>query len=70
MEHQRVISSVIYSVAYNKNTKTLEIRFNNRHLYQYFSVPERIHKGLLSALSKGTYLRANIKDKFMYKRLQ
>ena len=66
---QPVASSNLSAVEYDSETKTLYIRFNSGSTYAYSNVPESIYKGLMSALSKGGYHAAFIKNSFPYKRI-
>lgn len=56
-----VSSSNMESVGYDKSSKTLRVGFLNGGLYDYHSVPEHHHRGLMSAPSHGGYLDAHIK---------
>jgi hypothetical protein len=70
MERKQVISSNINSIGYDANTGTLEIEFvKDRSIYQYYSVPQAIYRGLMAASSHGTYLSSEIKDKYSCKKL-
>ncbi|MFV2016264.1 MAG: KTSC domain-containing protein [Candidatus Heimdallarchaeota archaeon] len=71
MERQHVISSNLKSVGYDPETKTLEIEFLNGGLYQYFSIPESIYNGLMSASSHGSYFDQYVKKGgYTYKKLR
>jgi len=61
-----VTSSNIASVAYDPQTRTLEVEFCNGGTYQYFGVPARVHAGLMNAGSKGAYFYQNVKARFPY----
>jgi len=61
MEREEVSSSNLASIGYDAESKTLEIEFLNGGIYQYFSVPEIIYNGLMSASSHGQYFDKNIK---------
>jgi len=70
MERMKVRSSNLDSVEYNRDTKTLEVRFLNGAVYQYFRVPEHVHRGLMDATSKGEYLDQIVKKGgYQYKRI-
>jgi hypothetical protein len=64
MVHHPVKSSRIASVAYDKRTATLEIRFNDRSMLQYQGVPTRIYNDFLQVVSKGRYYDGVVKGKF------
>ena len=61
-----VSSSDLQSVGYDATTRTLEVEFNSRSVYQYSGVPESIYRGLMSASSHGKYFHAYIKDSYPY----
>jgi len=69
MDRDNVVSSNISSIGYDSTTKTLEIEFNDRSVYQYDNVPQNEYDGLMSADSHGSYLHANIKGKYSYNKL-
>ena len=69
MERQLVSSSNLHSVGYDPATSTLQVQFNNGRIYDYFEVPDSIHKMLMGAFSKGTYFDEKIKDKYKTKRV-
>lgn len=56
-------SSAIRRAEYNAITRTLTLWFTSgRDPYEYYSVPEPVYKGLLSAGSAGAYFNDYIKD--------
>lgn len=61
MIRQPVSSSNLASVGYDDQSNTLEIKFNNGGIYQYFNVPSSVHLGLMNASSHGQYFDRNIK---------
>jgi hypothetical protein len=69
MPRTRVRSSNLESVGYDPETKTLEVEFKGRTVYQYYGVPEAMFVGLMKARSKGTYLSEHIKDRYRYRKL-
>lgn len=64
MERQRVESSTINSVGYEKEKHILEIKFNSGGIYQYYGVPENEYYCLINDSSIGSYHAKNIKDNF------
>jgi hypothetical protein len=66
MEHIPISSSTIRSVAYDQENMTMEVRFTNERVYQYFDVPEQVFQGLLVAPSAGAYLNANVRNFYRY----
>jgi hypothetical protein len=69
MIRQAVQSSNIKSVGYDPDTKRLEIEFISGGVYQYMDVPETVHSELIQAESKGSYFQANIRDRYVTKRI-
>ncbi|WIF96213.1 KTSC domain-containing protein [Caminicella sporogenes] len=63
-----VSSSNLVAVGYDRNSRTLVIRFHNG-TYAYSGVPEEIYKGLLNASSKGHYHHVYIKNSYPYRRI-
>jgi len=70
MSKQLVNSSNLYSVEYNKETKTLEVEFNKGGVYQYSNVPESVFNQLMTAPSKGSYFYHNIRDQYDTKKIR
>ena len=64
-----VESSMIQAVGYDPDTQELEIVFNSGNVYRYVNVPQKEYEGLMSADSKGQYMRANIIDVYPYHRV-
>lgn len=54
-------SSNVHSVAYDKDTETLAVRFLNGGLYSYAGVGLEVFTGLVHAASVGRYLNTVIK---------
>ena len=71
MEWISVISTNLSSVRYDTVRGNLDILFLNGSIYRYFSVPERLFNGLLSAQSHGSYLNTYIKNAgYTYQKLR
>jgi hypothetical protein len=69
MEHVVVSSSNIQSIAYDPLSLTLEIRFHDGSMYQYYGVPESEHAALMAAPSHGSYFAANIRRIYRYSKM-
>ena len=70
MEYIQVASSMIDLVGYDAEKKVLEIRYlASQTKYKYLNVPQNIYDDLLAATSKGTYMNAHIKDKYLFEKL-
>lgn len=67
MERTLVGSSNIASIGYEAGT--LEVAFRNGHVYQYFDVPERVHRALMAAESQGQFLNSEVKGVYRYARV-
>lgn len=64
-----VDSSMVHAVGYDRVTKSMEVVFHSGHIYEYQDVPYRVYLGLLHAESKGGYMKAEIIDVYMVKRV-
>lgn len=60
MKMKKVESSLVEKIGYNKNKNILRVKLKN--FYDFFHVPEDIHKDFLSADSKGKYFNKHIKS--------
>ena len=56
-----VSSSDLQAVGYDPETHRLQVEFCNGSLYEYYSVPESVHRELMAAASHGSYFAAHIK---------
>lgn len=57
-----VVSSMIQAVGYDPKTRLLEVVFNSGRTYCYEGVPATVYKELMTADSKGRYIRSEIID--------
>ena len=57
----RVISSALTHIAYDADSREMEIRFVTGRTYRYLNVPPEVHEGLQSAPSKGAFFNAGIR---------
>jgi hypothetical protein len=62
-------SSLINSVSYDKETKVLQVTFNNNRSYEYLHVPKKIVTKLISSESAGMVFNEDIRDAFEYSEL-
>ena len=69
MEWVYVESSNLAAVRYNEDSQTMDIRFKNESVYQYFDVPLYTYNELLQAESKGQYFHRYIRSEYRYARL-
>jgi hypothetical protein len=75
-----VVSSNVHSIGYDRESKTLYVRFKDHFiksrsewtrggLYRYLDVPEQIFQDLKNAESIGSYLHWHIKENFDYEEI-
>lgn len=69
MHRKPVSSSNIASIGYDQATHILEVEFLNGSVYQYLNVPSPVHQALMNAGSHGTYLNAEIKPRYQFRKL-
>lgn len=69
MHRTPVTSSNIRSIGYDPQSVTLEVEFTSGDIYQYFSVPEHLHRGLMNAASHGQFLNDYIRNSYRYKKV-
>lgn len=61
-------SSQVKAIGYDPETLTLRVYFANAP-YEYAEVPQETFAAFIAAYSKGSFLGAEIKGKFEYKKL-
>jgi hypothetical protein len=80
MDRKEVESSQLKSVGYDAEKQVLEIEFKNGGVYQYFDVPEHIHRelmagtklvkeGAIEKASIGRYFGQQVRGKFKFAKL-
>jgi KTSC domain len=69
VKRERVESSSLASVGYDAETSVLEIAFREGGVYQYFQVPERVHRDLIAADSLGSYFTQHIRPVYSFRRV-
>lgn len=69
MERASVSSSSLASVGYDRSTGTLEVEFREGTVYQYFLVPESVHRALIEADSIGRYFVEHVRNAYPHERL-
>ncbi len=65
-----VKSSMIYAVAYDAASHTLDLVYYRTGVYRYFDVPPQVYRDLLKASSIGSYVRDMVIDCFEWKELR
>ncbi len=61
-----VQSSLLTSVAYDRDRAILQLEFGDGAVYQYFGVPVQSYEELLRAASHGAYFNRHIRSLFRY----
>jgi hypothetical protein len=69
MLRQRVISSELRSVGYDRHNNVLEAEFRTGGVYRYFGVPPNVYAALIAAPSKGRFFNMQIKPTYRCMRL-
>jgi hypothetical protein len=69
MYRQRVDSSAVVSVGYDKKRRILEVEVDGGAVYQYLDEPAREYFALVSADSVGRYYNQSIKPNYEFLRL-
>ena len=69
MEKQRVSSSTVMSIGYDRQTETLEIEFGSGRVYQYYGVPDNLHNEIMQTPSKGQFFNTYIRDQYPFSRV-
>lgn len=64
MEHKQVSSSHIHSIGYDKESKTLEIKYYTGKTFRYKGVAEPTYNNLMKSESKGKYVHSFIRGNF------
>lgn len=64
MNRSAVVSSMINSVGYDANTRTLEVEFSKGGVYSYANVPQEAYDAMVAAPSLGSHFLQNIKGKY------
>jgi hypothetical protein len=68
MEHEKIDSSMIASVGYQKEEQILEVTFQNQTVYEYYKVPQELYYQFLEASSKGQFMNQHIIGIYEYAR--
>ncbi|MGW8396401.1 KTSC domain-containing protein [Streptomyces lydicus] len=68
MDRRSVSSSNIRSIGYDAEEMLLEVEFFSG-IYRYYSVPESVYQGLISASSHGRYFAQKIKGRYAFAKI-
>lgn len=69
MTRDHVDSSILQSVGYNEQYQTLEVKFRNGAVYQYYNCPKRMYDELMNSASKDEFFDSRIRDRLPYSRV-
>jgi hypothetical protein len=61
MTRTEVVSSNVAEIGYDHETATLEVKYTNGAVYDYFNVPAALKEQLLAAKSIGKFMAQRIK---------
>jgi lysyl-tRNA synthetase class 2 len=64
MRREAVVSSVITSLGYERETNTMEVEFKTGRVYRYFMIPEGVFQELLRSESIGRHFNKEIRDRY------
>lgn len=70
MNRIQVNSSNIRSIGYDPQSRVLEVEFIPGDVYEYYDVPEYLHRQFLNAPSHGQFLNDNIKYSYRYQKIR
>ncbi len=62
-------STAIADIQYKHSSQRLVVTFVSGRAYEYVNVPEHVARAFRSAISKGTYFNAYIRDRYDYREL-
>jgi hypothetical protein len=66
MRLRPVNSSSLAAVGYDAESQVLAVKFRHGGIYEYFDVPKRAYKELMTASSLGEYFARNIRGSYRY----
>jgi hypothetical protein len=70
MKLRAVDSSMLVAVGYDEETKEMRVIYKTGDTYRYLNVPKSVYKELLSAESKGAYMKTHIIDVYLHRRVR
>jgi hypothetical protein len=69
MRREKVESTSIESVGYDRELSVLEVEFAHGGVYRYRQVPPSVHRGFLDAESPGQYFNTVVRGRFPEQKL-
>jgi hypothetical protein len=70
MFREKVTSQTLSSIGYDPIRRVLELEFTSGGIYRYSNVPKRVYLELISAESKGRYFDNEIREKYLFKKVE
>lgn len=70
MHMTTVESSNLRAVGYDQAQSLLRVEFLDGSVYEYFSVPSKIHSELMGADSHGQYFSKHVRKCFRYEKIK
>lgn len=68
-EPVRLASSNVLAIAYDIDTNTLQVQFNDGSVYHYYDVPEDVAIAMLKTTSPGRFVWNELRDVYAYTRV-
>lgn len=69
MKRVDVESNLIHSIAYDEESRILDIRFHDTGMYRYYEVEPEVVEEFLDTESKGQYFNDYIRDAYLFTQL-
>jgi hypothetical protein len=69
MRHVDVESTLIHSIGYDEEKRTLEVRFHDGDTYRYYDVEPEVVEEFFEAESKGSFFNAYVRDAYLFTKL-
>ncbi len=66
----KVDSTMLYAVGYDEEAQILEVVFRTGGIYRYFQISRELYEGLITAESKGQYMRTHVIGQYPYERIR
>lgn len=70
IEHKPIRRGGIKSAGYDRNTRVLEIAFDNGSVVQYSGVGDEVARRFLSSGAPGSYFKDSIEEEYSAKRVK
>jgi hypothetical protein len=67
---KKVLSSTIYAMGYDENSKTLRVMFTTGSVYDYNDVERNEYENIVKSQSVGKYFQSNIRNVYQYKKIK